>query len=113
MQDVISLALPFFGLIFLGYGSGKLMRLPDEGLAWLNFFVIYLALPALFFRLLSQTPIEELANFSYVATTTFATYCAFALAFCIGVVFTAATSPRRRSRGSPAPIPISAIWGRA
>ncbi|MBB4302282.1 hypothetical protein GGD81_001309 [Rhodobium orientis] len=88
MQDVISLALPFFGLIFLGYGSGKLMHLPDEGLAWLNFFVIYLALPALFFRLLSQTPIEELANFSYVATTTFATYCAFALAFCIGVVFT-------------------------
>ena len=85
MENVISLALPFFGLIFLGIAAGKLKKLPAEGLAWMQFFIIYIALPALFFRLLAKTPIEELTNIGYVAATTFATYCAFAVAFCVGV----------------------------
>ena len=85
MENVVSLALPFFGLIFLGIAAGKLKKIPAEGLAWMQFFIIYIALPALFFRLLAQTPIEELTNLAYVTATTFATYCAFALAFCVGV----------------------------
>ncbi|MET1415619.1 AEC family transporter [Roseibium sp. HPY-6] len=88
MLDVITLALPFFGLILLGYGAGKIKNIPEAGLAWMNFFVIYLALPALFFRLLSETPFEQLANFSYIAATTFTTYIVFAISFCIGVVAT-------------------------
>ncbi len=88
MQNVISLALPFFGLILLGFGAGKIKNLPEAGLSWMNFFVIYLALPALFFRLLSETPIEELANASYITATTFTTYIVFAISFCIGVVAT-------------------------
>jgi len=88
MNDVISLALPFFGLIFLGYGAGKIAKLPEEGLAWLNFFVVYCALPALFFKLLSATPISEIANWGFVFGTTFSTYVAFALAFCVGVMVT-------------------------
>jgi len=88
MQNVISLALPFFGLILLGFAAGKIRNLPEAGLSWMNFFVIYLALPALFFRLLSETPIEELANVSYIAATTFTTYIVFAISFCIGVVVT-------------------------
>lgn len=88
MSEVISLALPFFGLIFLGYGAGRFVDLPESGLAWLNFFVVYCALPALFFRLLSETPIDEIANWGFVFGTTFSTYVAFALAFCIGVVIT-------------------------
>lgn len=88
MHDVISLALPFFGLILLGYGAGKLRNLPESGLSWMNFFVVYLALPALFFRLLSETPFEQLANFSFIAATTFTTYIVFAISFCIGVVAT-------------------------
>jgi malonate transporter and related proteins len=88
MQDVFSLALPFFGLILLGFGAGKLRNIPENGLSWMNFFVIYLALPALFFRLLSETPIEQLANVSFIAATTFTTYIVFAISFCIGVVAT-------------------------
>ncbi|MBO6508449.1 MAG: AEC family transporter [Roseibium sp.] len=88
MQDVITLALPFFGLILLGYGAGKFKNLPEAGLSWMNFFVVYLALPALFFRLLSETPFEQLANLSYIAATTFTTYIVFAISFCIGVVAT-------------------------
>ncbi|WP_305985635.1 AEC family transporter [Roseibium sp. MMSF_3544] len=88
MLEVITLALPFFGLIVLGYGAGKFKNLPESGLAWMNFFVIYLALPALFFRLLSETPFEQLANVSFIAATTFTTYIVFAISFCIGVVAT-------------------------
>ncbi len=88
MHDVISLALPFFGLILLGYGAGKFKDLPESGLGWMNFFVVYIALPALFFRLLSETPFEELANISYIAATTFTTYIVFAISFCIGVAAT-------------------------
>jgi malonate transporter and related proteins len=88
MQDVITLALPFFGLILLGFGAGKLRNLPESGLNWMNFFVVYLALPALFFRLLSETPFEQLTNVSFIAATTFTTYIVFAISFCIGVVAT-------------------------
>jgi hypothetical protein len=46
MLDIINLALPFFGLTFVGLACGKLKRLPDTGLAWMNFFIVYVALPA-------------------------------------------------------------------
>ncbi|KZM49733.1 AEC family transporter [Labrenzia sp. OB1] len=88
MQNVITLALPFFGLILLGFAAGKIRNLPEAGLSWMNFFVVYLALPALFFRLLSETPFEELANLSFISATTFTTYIVFAISFCIGVVAT-------------------------
>lgn len=88
MNQVLSLAMPFFGLIFLGYLGGKIVRLPTEGLAWLNIFIVYFALPALFFQLLSETPFEQLAQWSFVFTTTFATYCVFLVAFVIGFLVT-------------------------
>jgi hypothetical protein len=88
MNEVLSLALPFFGLIFIGFACGKIRRLPPDGLAWLNFFIIYVALPALFFQLLSKTPIEQLANLSFVAATTFATYTAFTFALLAGILAT-------------------------
>ncbi|MFD1694290.1 AEC family transporter [Roseibium aestuarii] len=88
MQEVISLAFPFFGLIFLGYIAGKVKKLPEEGLSWMSFFIVYVALPALFFRLLSNTPIEQLTDPTFVTATTFMTYTMFALSFCIGVIAT-------------------------
>jgi malonate transporter and related proteins len=84
LAQVLSLAMPFFGLIFLGYIGGKIVRAPQEGLVWLNTFILYFALPALFFRLISRTPFQELAQWSFVLTTTFTTYCVFTIAFVIG-----------------------------
>ncbi len=81
MADIFGLALPFFGLIFLGYLAGKIWRLEEGGLAWLNIFVLYFALPALFFQLISKTPIDQLANGSFVFGTTLATATVFAIAF--------------------------------
>jgi len=86
MLDVVNLALPFFGLIFIGFACGKLKKLPDEGLAWMNFFILYVALPALFFRILSKTPLEQLAQVGFVKATVLATASAFAISFFIGLV---------------------------
>lgn len=85
MTAILTSALPFFGLIFLGYAAGLIRRLPQDGLAWLNVFIVYVSLPALFFDLLSRTPFEELSNLRFVAATTLTTFCAFSLAFVIGL----------------------------
>lgn len=83
MFAVIDLVLPLFGLIFLGFAAGKLVRLPMEGLAWMNFFIIYVALPPLFYRLLAQTPVEQFANVAFIAVSVFATLVVFVLVFLI------------------------------
>lgn len=80
------LALPFFGLIFLGFAAGKWIRLPENGLAGLSLFVLYFALPALFFRLISGTPIEELGNWTFIAATTSATLVILIIGFGVGMV---------------------------
>ena len=66
MIDVLNLALPFFGLIFIGFACGKLKQIPDTALAWMNFFIVYVALPALFYRILAQTPLEQLAQVDFI-----------------------------------------------
>lgn len=86
MFEVVSLALPFFGIIFLGFGAGKIAGIPRSGLAWLDFYLVYVALPALFYDLMSKTPVEELAHGSFILATTFSTYVAFAVSFVIGVL---------------------------
>jgi predicted permease len=49
MVDILNLALPYFGLIFIGFACGKAKGLPEQGLAWMNFFLLYGSLPALLF----------------------------------------------------------------
>src|ERR1700730_6901561 len=54
--------VPCFGLIFIGFACGKAKKLPEQGLAWMNFFLLYVSLPALLFGIMSKTPFEELNN---------------------------------------------------
>jgi predicted permease len=86
MIDVLNLALPYFGLIFIGFACGKLKQIPDTALAWMNFFIVYVALPALFYRILAQTPLEQLAQVDFIFATTLATFWAFAVSFAIGMM---------------------------
>jgi malonate transporter len=79
MMDVLNLALPYFGLIFIGFACGRLKGLPEAGLSWMNFFLLYVSLPALFFRIMAKTPFEELNNLPFVIATTTATASAFLL----------------------------------
>ncbi|MFC4171449.1 AEC family transporter [Microvirga sp. GCM10011540] len=87
MSDLIglfNLLAPFFGLIGLGFYCGKFVKQPESGLAWMQFFVIYIALPCLFFRLIADKPLDQLTNWPFIAATTLATLCAFALSFATG-----------------------------
>ncbi|ARQ58182.1 AEC family transporter [Rhizobium sophoriradicis] len=84
MADFVSLLLPFFGLILIGYFAAKATKQPAEALGWLNTFIIYAALPALFFKLVSRTPIEELTRVDFIVTDIAATYAVFILLFAIG-----------------------------
>ena len=89
MLDVVNLALPFFGLIFIGFACGRIKQIPDTALAWMNFFIIYVALPALFYRILAQTPLEQLAQVDFILATTLATFWAFCISFAIGMTMRA------------------------
>lgn len=87
MTDVIGLVLPFFGLIFLGFAAARITRQPLEQQGWMNTFIIYVALPALFFQLLSRTPIEKLTEWSYIFGAVTATYIVFAIMFVGSLLF--------------------------
>ena len=70
MIDILNLALPYFGLIFIGFACGRSKGLPEAGLAWMNFFLLYVSLPALLFGIMSKTPFEELNNPPFLIATT-------------------------------------------
>jgi len=84
MVDILNLALPYFGLIFIGFACGKAKGLPEQGLAWMNFFLLYVSLPALLFGIMSKTPFEELNNPPFLIATTLGTTFAFFLALFAG-----------------------------
>src|SRR6266550_1839508 len=84
MVDILNLALPYFGLIFVGFACGKTRGLPESGLAWMNFFLLYVSLPALLFRIMSETPFSELNNPPFLIATTLATVSAFVIAMVAG-----------------------------
>ncbi len=87
MIEVLNLALPYFGLIFIGFACGRIKKIPDTALAWMNFFILYVALPALFYRILAKTPFEQLAQVDFIFATTLATFWAFVVSFVIGILF--------------------------
>ncbi len=86
MAEITGLVLPFFGLILLGFVTARITRQPREALGWLNTFIVYVALPALFFKLLSRTPIEQLARWDFVFTSMFVTYTVFAMVFSLAIL---------------------------
>jgi malonate transporter and related proteins len=84
MLDIINLAVPYFGLIFIGFACGKAKALPESGLGWMNFFLLYVSLPALLFVIMSKTPFAELNNPPFLIATTLGTVTAFAFALLVG-----------------------------
>jgi malonate transporter len=91
-MEVLSLSLPFFGLILLGWASAKATSYGEDGLKWMSFFIIYIALPALFFQLIRKTPLEELANPGFILGTSGSTLAIFLLAYLFGRYFSRNTN---------------------
>jgi malonate transporter len=83
MLAVIQLVLPLFGIILTGFVAGKLARLPIEGLVWMNFYIIYAALPALFYQLLSTTPVSQFAQVGFIVISMGSTFTIFLLVYLI------------------------------
>ena len=99
MADIVGLVLPFFGMILIGAVAARLARLPLEALGWLNVFVIYIALPALFFQLLSRTPVEQLTEWRYVAGSLLATFIIFCLMFAGSLIVSRGTIAESTIKG--------------
>src|SRR5688572_16989889 len=87
MSDVVGLVLPFFGLIFLGYFVARITRQPVEALGWMNTFIVYIALPALFFQLLAKTPFEQLTEWTFILGAVLSTYTIFLIMFAGSMLF--------------------------
>ena len=88
MLHILGLILPLFGLIVIGFVTARITRQPVEALGWLNTFIIYVALPALFFKLLSKTPVEQLASIEFIGTNIVVTYLIFLFTFVLGIIGT-------------------------
>lgn len=99
MAEIAGLVLPLFGLILLGYITARLIHQPKEAMGWLSTFIIYLALPSLFFKLLSKTPIEQLASWAFILTNMVTTFAIFLLVFIIAVVIRRAIIPEATIQG--------------
>jgi malonate transporter and related proteins len=86
MADIVGLVLPFFGMIVLGAIAARITRQPLEALGWMNTFIVYIALPALFFQLIARTPIEQLTEWRYIFGVVLSTYLVFSLMFVGSVI---------------------------
>ncbi len=79
MNILIQIVSPFFCFILIGFIFGKIFDSKNNGIYWLNNFIIYLAVPAMLFSLLSKSPIREIANLEYILTTTTITVIIFTI----------------------------------
>ena len=84
MQSILDNALPFFALIFCGYGAGRLGVLDGTAAAGVNTFVFYFALPAFLFGLMSSSPLGEVLNGPFIGAYVTASLFVFALAALVG-----------------------------
>ena len=66
MLAIFLKTLPFFALIGLGWGAGRLRFFPPEATAWLTKFVFYFALSAMLFRFSATLSLGELFNAPFV-----------------------------------------------
>src|SRR5215212_4467501 len=84
MNSIFDTALPFFALIFCGYGAGRLRLLDETAAAGVNTFVFFFALPAFLFGLMSSSPIGEVVNGPFIGAYVTASLSVFVLAALVG-----------------------------
>lgn len=99
MAEIAGLVFPLFGLILLGYLTARITKQPAEAMGWLNTFIIYVALPCLFFKLLSKTPIEKLTSWEFITTNISTTFVIFLIVYAIARLLVKATTPEATIQG--------------
>jgi len=94
MFEVLSVTLPIFILIGLGFAAMRLGATTAADIQALGTFVIRFALPALIFNSLAQRPFAEIANARYLAAYIVGSLAVFAVMFAL----THALKPGDRAR---------------
>ncbi|HSL00047.1 MAG TPA: AEC family transporter [Rubrobacteraceae bacterium] len=84
MEAILNTALPFFALIFCGYGAGRFDLLSAASVAGVNAFVFYFALPTFLFNLMATSPIGEVPIGPFVAAYLGTGLAVFAVAALLG-----------------------------
>jgi malonate transporter len=84
LQTILNTALPFFALIFCGYGAGHFRLLSEASIAGVNAFVFYFALPAFIFNLLATSPLSDIANGPFISAYLGTGLVVFAVAAVLG-----------------------------
>jgi malonate transporter and related proteins len=84
MLTILNLALPFFALIFIGLFAARNFGHGEEGLRWLNTFVVWFALPSLIFLVIADAPFEKLVDWPFVTATSAVTFAMFLLMLALG-----------------------------
>jgi malonate transporter len=62
MQAILTVTIPFFALVLLGYLAAHRRLLPEAAIPGLNAYVLYFALPCLLFRFGSSMPFAKLID---------------------------------------------------
>jgi len=62
MQSILTVTIPFFALVFLGYLAAQQHLLSESAIPGLNAYVLYFALPCLLFRFGSSMPLARLID---------------------------------------------------
>jgi malonate transporter and related proteins len=67
IRVILSVTLPFFALILLGFVAARRRWVPTEAVPAFNGFLLYFAVPAMLFRFTSNTPFERLVDVAFFA----------------------------------------------
>jgi malonate transporter len=81
MLPILLKTLPFFALIALGYGAGRMRFFTPEATAWLTKFVFYFALSAMLFRFASNLSLAQIWDTRFVGAYLLGCSVVYALAF--------------------------------
>ena len=84
MLNIFLQTLPFFLIIGLGYGAGRVGFFTAEATAWLTKFVFYFALSAMIFRFAANLPLAEVLDWWIVLAYLCGTGVLYALAMAVG-----------------------------
>jgi malonate transporter and related proteins len=84
MADILSITVPIFLIVGLGFGAVRLGILARGDIRALGLFVLNFAMPALIIRAVSQKALSELIDPHYLLGYTLASLAVFGLVYVIG-----------------------------
>lgn len=111
MQVILNTALPFFALIFCGYGAGRFELLSRASIAGVNSFVFYFALPVFLFNMMASSPLDETLKVSFMAAYLSAGLAVFVASALLGRLLFAVSSGEATLLGSAAALGNTGYMG--